>query len=293
MHAYSYILFLGLAACQSVLAAPFGYSDYDSLFARADRPELYRSGNAGGPKFDNIRPNDIKPVDGKYMPGTGGISTFSNLGPLKGQKHIWALPASADLGPHLKAVNDHDKHWSIQPSTEITEDEYKSALTALNSKVQKYVPPKRRQYSDLEAREYMDYLFARASRPDLYRGGNAGGPQFDKVRDSDVTLQDGKLKPGFGGVSTSASLSSLKNQKHIYKLPASASVPSSLKVFNDHGSHWLIEPASEMTIDQFKSELASLNSKVEKVALPKKSRRAIYDDFEAREYLAARDWDMY
>ncbi|KAF9817931.1 hypothetical protein IEO21_03125 [Rhodonia placenta] len=292
MHAYSYMLFLGLAACQSVLAAPFGYSDYDSLFARAGRPELYRSGNAGGPKFDNIRPNDIKPVDGKYKPGTGGISTFSDLGQLKGQKHIWALPASADLGSHLKAVNDHDKHWSIQPSTEITEEEYKSALTALNGKVQKYVAPKRRGYSDLEAREYIDYLFARASRPDLYRSGSGTSAQFDKVRDKDIPVEGGKVKPGNGGISTFSDLAAYKGKKNIYKLPASANL-GSLTAVNDHDDHWSIEPAHEMTLEEYKTALESLNHEVGPKFTVPKSRRAFYDDFEAREYLAARDWDMY
>ncbi|KAF9808781.1 hypothetical protein IEO21_07753 [Rhodonia placenta] len=51
MRAFGYVLMLCSFAVTNILAAP-------ALNARA-MPTLYRSGNAGGPKLDNVRPQDV------------------------------------------------------------------------------------------------------------------------------------------------------------------------------------------------------------------------------------------
>ncbi|OSX62714.1 hypothetical protein POSPLADRAFT_1141693 [Postia placenta MAD-698-R-SB12] len=57
MRAFGYVLMLCSFAVTNILAAP-------ALNARA-MPTLYRSGNAGGPRLDNVRPQDLVMDNGK------------------------------------------------------------------------------------------------------------------------------------------------------------------------------------------------------------------------------------
>ena len=116
-----------------------------------DRPDLYRTGLSFWSN-DDIGPQDIPVVDDKVypgvyrqrlrrrnnsdpclVPGTGGISTFSQKDPSWRDNKFWVLCSSSPLDPLLKAVNDYGIHWSIQPSKVLTVQEYTAALLTLEA----------------------------------------------------------------------------------------------------------------------------------------------------------------
>ncbi|KAF9817944.1 hypothetical protein IEO21_03138 [Rhodonia placenta] len=136
MRAFGYVLMLCSFAVTNILAAP-------ALNARA-MPTLYRSGNAGGPRLDNVRPQDLVMDNGKVSTTAGGMSTFDyilNDWKTKSQlKNVWVLPGEAELTAlNLVAIHDNDPqgHWSIRPKVAMTTDEFKVKLAELNGKCTK------------------------------------------------------------------------------------------------------------------------------------------------------------
>jgi hypothetical protein len=101
---------------------------------------------------------------------------------------------------------------------------------------------------------------------DLYRIGNAAGPGLDSVRtgiDISVISVDGvdwvEGTPN-GGASTRSSTYALRRpSSRWWRLPAGSPYSSLLIVRNDHGSHWLIEPANTMPHDGYRDLLWGLN----------------------------------
>jgi hypothetical protein len=65
----------------------------------------------------------------------------------------------------------------------------------------------------------------------------------------------------------------------LWRLAASAALPAGLQAINDHGSHWLIAPTGEMTLDTFKGHLKALNSLATKVASKKRASTDLDSDF--------------
>ena len=94
--------------------------------------DLFRTGNAHGPRMDRVRPVDIQiaavtGVDWVFA-GTGGISTFATRGRLSGQ--WWKLGAGFDYGSLLLVWNDHGGHWLWEPIRDMLLDDFRSALCA-------------------------------------------------------------------------------------------------------------------------------------------------------------------
>ena len=100
----------------------------------ATRIDLYRIGNASGPRLDHVRERDIVHVVRQGVTwvraGTGGVSTFDTPGPLRGR--WWVLSAGYDYGPLLIVWNDHGSHWSWEPARDMPLTEYRTLLGAAN-----------------------------------------------------------------------------------------------------------------------------------------------------------------
>jgi hypothetical protein len=126
-------------------------------------------------------------------------------------------------------------------------------------------------------------LGSRTSRPDLFRLGNASSPKFDNVRlGKDVKVVDGKVGPSehsyysapylilsastaSGGISTFTKAQGKKNE---WVLKGTTTLVAGLQAINDHGNHFLIAPAEEMTVETYTSHLKALNSLAQLVPPP-------------------------
>src|SRR5262245_53608621 len=97
--------------------------------------DLFRAGNAGGPRLDHVRPNrDIAAyrqggVDW-VRAGTGGVSTFASRKPWGGI--WWRLPAGTTHSDLLLVYNDHGDHWVWAPAQDMGMDRYTALLARLN-----------------------------------------------------------------------------------------------------------------------------------------------------------------
>ena len=90
--------------------------------------DLYRSGNAGGPRLDNVRPGKEAITDANgntVVPPGKGISTFASQG---GGKNWWMLPSGSPIPSSLRLVNDHGEHWLFEPTSTMSQEEYISAV---------------------------------------------------------------------------------------------------------------------------------------------------------------------
>ncbi len=96
--------------------------------------DLYRGGNASGPRLDNVRigkdvfPNDQGLIGPSYLGPQGeppGISTFESP---KGAKNWWKLPGGTELPSGLSLINDHGDHWTLGPAWDMTEQTFKDLL---------------------------------------------------------------------------------------------------------------------------------------------------------------------
>ncbi|KAI4294647.1 hypothetical protein K523DRAFT_324667 [Schizophyllum commune Tattone D] len=100
------------------------------------------------------------------------------------------------------------------------------------------------------------------SHPNLYRAGNTTSPRFDNVREgTDVIVTDGKVGPKSGGISTNSVKVASWAPNKTWVLQRTTALVTGLKAINDAGTHWLIAPASEMTLTTYKSHLRALNAK--------------------------------
>ena len=108
----------------------------------------------------------------------------------------------------------------------------------------------------------------------LYRLGNGSGPRLDAVRSTktghakdDVIVfdKDGKhwVKTGSGGIST---FSMAQRKKDEWVLDKGASYPETLKLVNDHGSHWSWEPSVDMPLADYKMALRAVGAHFKKAA---------------------------
>ncbi|MBW4621241.1 MAG: hypothetical protein KME17_18015 [Cyanosarcina radialis HA8281-LM2] len=91
--------------------------------------DLYRMGNAGSPRLENVRAKDIEIyIEGDeswVAANSGGISTFSSRG---SGKNWWKLDRGTEIPNQLRVVNDYGHHWLWEPSYSMPLDVYKEAL---------------------------------------------------------------------------------------------------------------------------------------------------------------------
>ena len=101
--------------------------------------DLYRIGDAGGPRLDAVRPGidvSVKLVKGtNWVEGTpnGGASTRSSIYPLRrASSRWWHLPAGSPYSSQLMVRNDHGHHWLVEPATDMPLNAYEDLLRTLN-----------------------------------------------------------------------------------------------------------------------------------------------------------------
>jgi hypothetical protein len=106
--------------------------------------DLFRMGNATGPRLDNVRSQDVDIVDETLPNGQtlrmvhprGGISTFDGINPRRPGKW-WRIPADTVLPDTIRVVRDQRDpvtrltHYSLRPTRYMTLLEFVSGLQAL------------------------------------------------------------------------------------------------------------------------------------------------------------------
>ena len=95
--------------------------------------KLFRLGNRDTPRMDKVRPGkDVQVYDSGGVPwvraGTGGVSTSEVPGRLSGT--WWSLDGGYDYGSVLLVWNDHDRHWSWEPESDMPLADFVAALLA-------------------------------------------------------------------------------------------------------------------------------------------------------------------
>ena len=117
--------------------------------------DLFRMGNASGPRLDNIRPEDV-PIEivgagasaVRMVRPDGGISTFDGIDPRMADRKWWCIPASAVLPDSLRLKRDTRNpvngltHYSIRPARYMTLLEFADGLRILAAKATLvFLPP--------------------------------------------------------------------------------------------------------------------------------------------------------
>ncbi|MCB2379462.1 hypothetical protein LGH70_17830 [Hymenobacter sp. BT635] len=96
--------------------------------------DLFRSGNATGPRMDNVRPQDIPTRDQGGVPwvdpNTGGISTSSAAAGLG--RPVWKLTSGYNYNGNLVVANDHGNHYLWSPRIAMTLADFKALLALVN-----------------------------------------------------------------------------------------------------------------------------------------------------------------
>lgn len=108
------------------------------------RVNLFRKGNASGPRLDNVRPDDVDFAEEKLPNGQvirmvyprGGISTFDGVNPRLPGKW-WRIPPETLLPETIRVVRDRRDpvtgltHYSLRPARYMTLLDFVSGLRAL------------------------------------------------------------------------------------------------------------------------------------------------------------------
>jgi hypothetical protein len=97
--------------------------------------DLFRVGNAAGPKLDHVRERDITVIYHKgkniVLPDTGGISVFNKIH-LRMRGIWWKCPAGTPYPKELMLVCDSERkglrHYSIQPTFPMELREFQAIL---------------------------------------------------------------------------------------------------------------------------------------------------------------------
>ena len=112
------------------------------------------------------------------------------------------------------------------------------------------------------------HAHADSTSVDLYRWGHATSPQLANIRPYELgTFQrNGQMwvEHDSGGISMYSTQT--PGKKNVWRLPRGSSHSSRLRIVNDKGDHWLIEPAVDMPLEEFKSLLRSLEQGFQKVS---------------------------
>ena len=127
------------------------------LFTRVP-VDLFRLGNASGPRLDNIRSKDADIVEHKFSDGStkqmvkpsSGISTFDAINPkLKGDKW-WCIPAGTRLPDTIHVVMDRRDpitkiaHYLLRPARYMTLLEFAESLRELAQHAERMFHPQER-----------------------------------------------------------------------------------------------------------------------------------------------------
>jgi hypothetical protein len=97
--------------------------------------DLYRRGNAAGPRLARVRVGkDVTTLDRNgiawVVARSGGVSTFSMPGP---GRNWWLLPGGADYPNELIVVNDHGNHYNWEPAVDLALTDFITLLALVES----------------------------------------------------------------------------------------------------------------------------------------------------------------
>jgi hypothetical protein len=108
---------------------------------------LFRMGNASGPRLDNVRDQDVPSEtvgEGKaavrMVRPDGGISTFDGIDKSLADRKWWCIPADIMLPDTIRLVRDKRNpktgltHYSIRPARYMTMLEFADGLKAQATK---------------------------------------------------------------------------------------------------------------------------------------------------------------
>jgi hypothetical protein len=99
------------------------------------REELYRFGNAGAPRLDHVRENDVDlyDLDGvMYVRANGrGISLLTEQGAAGKPGWLWRLPKHTTAPLGLALNPDRPGHVSLCPVTDMSLDSFRALLLEL------------------------------------------------------------------------------------------------------------------------------------------------------------------
>ena len=101
---------------------------------------------------------------------------------------------------------------------------------------------------------------------DLYRMGRGSNAKMEPRVPKDIPTFDKNgeqyVKEGTGGVSTDSKQPKTSN---VWKLDSGYAYDDLLHVYNDHGTHYLWEPKSEMKLADFQAALLTTHASWTKV----------------------------
>lgn len=104
--------------------------------------DLYRSGNARGPRLTDLRLKDTRPDDPDIEIGVDGTGALIAKGDSGGVsvwerpdfrwRKVWMLPAGSGYHPDLRIWSDAPPHWLIAPANDMFLTDYVAALNILS-----------------------------------------------------------------------------------------------------------------------------------------------------------------
>jgi len=93
----------------------------------------------------------------------------------------------------------------------------------------------------------------------LYRMGNSISARMNHIREQDIEIIDRNgvswVSANSGGIST---FSIVGRGKNWWQLEKGISIPTELRVVNDHGNHYLWEPSYTMKVEDYTIALSSI-----------------------------------
>ena len=105
----------------------------DYLYLSQD--DLYRFGNSGSPRLDEIRPNDVDiyELNGiAHVRANGkGISLLTEQGAAHKPGWLWRVPENTPMSSGLALNPDRPGHFSLCPVSDMTVDRFRALLSEL------------------------------------------------------------------------------------------------------------------------------------------------------------------
>ena len=95
--------------------------------------DLYRLGNATGPRLDNVRPGDVTTYERNgvmFVQATGvGISLLTEDSAARRSGWLWRIPKNTHLPTGLALNHNTAAHYFLCPVADMTMDRYRALLS--------------------------------------------------------------------------------------------------------------------------------------------------------------------
>ncbi len=128
-----------IVSCLSTEAATEDYAPvYDDSWSSVPllaQEDLYRLGNASGPRLDNVRPGDVATYERNgvvFVQATGkGISLLTEEAATRRPGWLWRIPKSTPLSQGLALHHNTAGHYYLCPTSDMTMAKYQALLLEL------------------------------------------------------------------------------------------------------------------------------------------------------------------